>query len=328
MPYRLRANESIPDGIRRIVQEEVDSACARLTNPKQRRDEAIHEARKSLKKIRGVLRLVRSVLHQAYPDENRRLRDLGRELSQVRDAVAVIEVFDSIADSYKDLVQPRILHNVHLALVRKKQQVAASKDLARLAAKTVSALRSASRRVRSWPLGKDGFPAIHGGLEVTYRRGRRALAAAKEHREPDSYHYLRKRVKDHWYHMRLLESLWTEVMQARESSLKEIEAWLGDDHNLVVLCEMINKDKAAFGRKPDVQVVLALLEQHQKELREKALSFAERAYEQKPRAFVKEMSKLWNEWQAQPRAAKQVEKEHRRTAEESRKNIRPRKTAA
>jgi CHAD domain-containing protein len=328
MSYRLKIKEAVPEGLKRIVQEELDSASELLATSKESRDEAIHEARKSLKKIRGVLRLVRPELGEVYREENRRFRDLGRELSEVRDAVAVIEVFDSIAGNYKSQVQPRVLKNVHRALLKKKREMEASTDLNRLAAKTITALRSASRRVKSWPMNKDGYSAIQEGLEETYRRGRRALAEAKTHPAPDTHHYLRKRVKDHWYHIRLLESLWTEVMQARESTLKEIETWLGDDHNLVVLCEMIREDPDAFGRGTDHEVILPLLERRQEELREKAISFAERAYEQKPRQFVRDLSKLWADWQAQPGAVKQVQKAQRREPKMAERNAPPKKTAA
>jgi hypothetical protein len=51
MSYRLKAKESVPDGIRRIVREEIEGATNRLTNGNgAKRDEAIHEARKSIKK--------------------------------------------------------------------------------------------------------------------------------------------------------------------------------------------------------------------------------------------------------------------------------------
>ncbi|MDE3194884.1 MAG: CHAD domain-containing protein, partial [Acidobacteriota bacterium] len=59
MPYRLALDESIPRGIRRIAREEIDSAIAnlRIKTP-SKRDEAVHEARKSLKKLRSLVRLV------------------------------------------------------------------------------------------------------------------------------------------------------------------------------------------------------------------------------------------------------------------------------
>jgi CHAD domain-containing protein len=65
-------------------------------------------------------------------------------------------------------------------------------------------------------------------LEETFRGGERALKRAKKRPRPESYHDWRKHVKDHRYHIRLLEGLWTDVMQAYEKSLKDLETELGD----------------------------------------------------------------------------------------------------
>ncbi len=73
-----------------------------LSGQGSKRETAIHEARKSVKKIRGALRLMRPGLGNVYRDENDAFRDIGRRLSEVRDAVAMIEVFDSVVEKFKD----------------------------------------------------------------------------------------------------------------------------------------------------------------------------------------------------------------------------------
>ena len=63
MAYQLRSDESVPEGMGRIVREEFKSAAGQLKSRNgAKRDEAIHQARKSIKKIRGVLRLVQPEL--------------------------------------------------------------------------------------------------------------------------------------------------------------------------------------------------------------------------------------------------------------------------
>ena len=59
MSYRLELNESLPDGIKRIVKEQIDQALEQLRESPEGRNEAVHDARKRFKKIRAVLRLVR-----------------------------------------------------------------------------------------------------------------------------------------------------------------------------------------------------------------------------------------------------------------------------
>ncbi len=310
MPYRLKASESVSDGIKRIIIEELDSATEQLSNNHgNKRDEAIHEARKSVKKIRGALRLVQFDLGAAYRKENRRLRDLGRKLSDLRDAAAIIETFDTVIERHNDSLQKNTLNSIRQGLYKSKQQTEQNLEIGKVVEGAISALRATKKRVRAWPLNGGGFRVIAPGLKNTYRRGRRVMAIAQKDPAPENYHEWRKRVKDLWYQVRLLESLWAGVMQAHEASLKELETWLGDDHNLIVLREKLESNPEDYGDEKDIQLFLTLAGEYQKELREKAISLGQRIYKEKPRQFTKNIAKLWDAWQKQPDSMKQEQKE-------------------
>src|SRR5579863_5096978 len=97
MAYRLERDESVISGIRRVIREEIESAEEHLAGKKKTtRDEAIHDARKSIKKVRATLRLVRDQLGDAWKRENSHLRDIAARLSQFRDAFVIIETFDDL----------------------------------------------------------------------------------------------------------------------------------------------------------------------------------------------------------------------------------------
>ena len=53
------------------------------------------------------------------------------------------------------------------------------------------------------------------------------MAAVRAQARPERCHEWRKRAKDHWYHIRLVEDLWTEVMEGYEKSLKDLETVAG-----------------------------------------------------------------------------------------------------
>jgi CHAD domain-containing protein len=332
MAYRLKKGESISEGVKRIVHEETESAIAELSHAsRKKRDEGIHEARKSIKKIRGLLRMVRPELGRVYRAENTRLGDVGRKLSEIRDATAIIEVFDGLAGKHNSALQHNTFASIRKGLLASKQDMEQHAGISDAVRRAVSALRSIQKRVDGWPLKRDGFQAIAPGLEDRYRRGRKAMAVAQKDDAPENYHEWRKRVKDHWYHVRLLESLWTDVMQAHEQSLHDLETWLGDDHNLVVLRGKLDHAPEDYGDEKTVRLFRTLVAQEQKELREKSLSLGERVYERKPRRFIAEMEKLWDAWQNEPDSMKEEEKEHRETAKKQPAravNARSKKTAA
>ncbi|MBV8895450.1 MAG: CHAD domain-containing protein [Acidobacteriaceae bacterium] len=314
MAYRFRSNESVPEGIQRIVREEVEDATKQLGNTKgAKRDEAIHEARKSIKKIRGAIRLMQPELGRIYRRENKRLGDAGRQLSDIRDAEAIIEVFDGVVEKYKAQLKPEAIRGIRRGLLKSKHETEQNIRVDSVVRQAVSALRGIGRDAAKWPLKDNGFDALAPGFKRRYRRGHKAMETARKQPAPETFHEWRKRVKDHWYHVRLLESLWTGVLQARESSLKELETWLGDDHNLVVLHEKLNADPARYGGEENVRLFTTLMDDYSKELREKSLSLGARIYEQKPKLLVREMSKLWDAWQSQP-ASMQDEKEQRAPA--------------
>ncbi|MBV8817896.1 MAG: CHAD domain-containing protein, partial [Acidobacteriaceae bacterium] len=158
MPYRLKAGEPVPEEIRRIASEEIESAVQQLsTTGSKRRDKAIHEARKSIKKVRGLLKLMRPELDEAYRRENTRLRDIGRQLSEFRDAHAMIETFDTVAGRFQDKLQSNSFDAIRQQLAQNKQQKEQAGNVTRAMKEAGSGLRSVLRGIRRWPLQTDGF---------------------------------------------------------------------------------------------------------------------------------------------------------------------------
>jgi CHAD domain-containing protein len=312
MAYRLKRDESVPAGLRRIAGEELDDAARQLTQSKPaKRDEDIHEARKSIKKVRAILRLMREELDGDYARDNAQLRDTGRKLSELRDAGAIIGTFDALTAKYKDEVGNGSLASIRRALETRKQETERRANVVQVMREAAESIEKIAKGVRKWPLRTDGFPAIRPGLEEAFRRGRRGLARAQKLPRPEAYHEWRKRVKDNWYHVRLLEDLWTDVMRANEKSLKELETWLGEDHNLVVLSDQVAADPAAFGKDKEIDLFLSLTGKYQKELREKAESLGQRIYEEKPREYIRRMNQLWDAWQTEPESLEEQWKQER-----------------
>jgi CHAD domain-containing protein len=299
MAYRLEREETVSAGLRRVVCEQIDSAVERLSGEKKAtRDEAIHSSRKSIKKVRATLRLARRDMGESR-SEHGQLRDTAARISEFRDAFVIIATFDALKKKYQDDAKGARLGSIRAGLVRRRREAGGEADTAPVVKAAAEALRKTSKRVAKWHLKSQGFAAIGPGLEETYRAGRRALAAARKDGNAEKLHALRKRVKDHWYHVRLLEGLWAEMMDAYEKSLKDLEDWLGEDHNLTVLHDKIAVEPGFYGKQQDIALAFELIARDQKELREKALPLAERIYEEKPREFTRRIKRLWNIWQGE-----------------------------
>lgn len=298
MAYRLQPGEAVPEGLRRIAREEFSSAARLLRQANARtRDDAIHEARKSVKKVRAILRLMRGELGRTYTIENRRLRNLARQLSVYRDGAVMIETLDQLGaqlrDHHKDDGSGRALAAIRRGLVENKRRLRRGARMTNTMRRAADALLAASARVSRWRLVMDGPVALAPGMETAYRRGRKAMAAARRHAQPEHCHEWRKRVKDHWYHLRLLEDRWNAAAHAREKSLKQLETWLGEHHNLEVLSARLAA-QAARERKPkEAELCRNLIRELQRELRHKALALGQRLYREQPELFRKHLADLW-----------------------------------
>lgn len=297
MPFQLKHDEPVPEGIKRIAGEEIGRAIQHLNGKSGvSRDEAVHEARKCIKKVRALLRLVTPGISGLVALENRRLRDAGRRISGLRDAGALIPVFDGLKKHLKGKLGGRSLASIRRALLLHKhhleEEVGNPESMRNLAATLVQIRQS----VKRWPLQADGFSAIEGGLEQTFRAGRKALAQARKRGGREDFHEWRKRVKDHWYHVRLLEKLWSGAMQGYEHSLKELEHALGEDLNLAILRDRILAGPAAKATGQMRDLLLGAIDSAQKDLRQRALAIGDKIYATKPRKLTRRIRRLSEAW--------------------------------
>jgi hypothetical protein len=139
--------------------------------------------------------------------------------------------------------------------------------------------------------------AIRTGIRRGYRRARKALACVRTHPENPPFHTWRRRVKDHWYHMRLLEGR-TGRAQVRIRRLKQLETWLGDDHNLVMLRATILEAPARFGDQRMTTVVLGCVAKYQTTLRRRALESGRQLFASTPSAFRTQIDRWWRKGRA------------------------------
>jgi CHAD domain-containing protein len=194
----------------------------------------------------------------------------------------MIQVFDAVVEKYQAGVKKESLAGIRRGLEESKQ----SADPERAISSALAGLDAVRGRVKGWPIEGDEFRVLADGLEASYRAGRKALNRAEKNGIAKNYHDFRKRVKEHWYHMRLIESWWTEPLESRTASLKDLETFLGEHHNLAVL-----EEKLAI--EPGTQLFLALAANEQRELERNSISLGQRLYEQKPKQFVRGLSKLF-----------------------------------
>jgi CHAD domain-containing protein len=290
MAFRLTRRGSLTDDARRLADDELGSAIDRLGDAGTAADLRIHGARKSIKRVRALLRLVRAALPPGqFRGHNAALRDAARGLSEARDAAVALATFDALVPEPDDLLIA--VRNDLVARTAPTGPTGASApagDILRLAADALAAVRP---RVNAG-IQEVSWSTLAAGLKDSYAGGRAAMCAAFGVDDPDdeAFHAWRKRAKDLWYQCQLLQGASPELIGGLEQLLARLGDQLGEDHDLAVL-------QAAAPASPALQARIA--ERHA-ELRAAALSTGERIYAERPRAFVRRMRAYWRAWRDEP----------------------------
>jgi CHAD domain-containing protein len=282
--YRLKEEEPLPEGIARVARGRIDHAIDELRGRTDSTPvEAVHEARKDMKKLRALLRLVRGELgRQTYDRENACFRDAARELAGQRDSDVLLETLTALTS-----LPPGEAWELRKRIQADRERNGDGEDPGAPARSAEAILKEARGRVGGWSLEHDSFGALEKGLEKTYRRGRREFEAARDEPSVESLHEWRKRVKHLWYHHTLLRSMWPPVMEAMGDEAHALSDRLGDDHDLAVLAAWVDEHGGAG---PEFQEAV---DRRRAELQAEAFALGARVYAEKPAAYARRMKGLW-----------------------------------
>jgi CHAD domain-containing protein len=295
MAYKLEPGETEAEAIRRCGREQLELAITKLSDEVTDDPvEAVHDARKALKKERSLLRLARGTFKPgARRRLNASLRDAGQRLSDARDAEVMIEAVEDLSSRYAGQLPVASFEALKQHL---EERAATARGSLAVAGEVAEELKSLRSGVDEWPLRRDGWAAFAGGLERCYRRGRHGYRLATREPTTENLHEWRKRVKDLWYHVRLLEPLSPGTLQGYAEEAHELSDLLGDDHDLAVLRETLVADAGAVASIPDLDSLLALIEQRQQQLQAEAMQVGARVYAEKPKAFRRRMRAYRTVW--------------------------------
>lgn len=297
MAYRLKQNETTSDGIRRIALEQIDKAIQEVENQKIDRHETVHQVRKRCKKLRGLVRLARPCLAEVYQKENAWYRDSSQALSDIRDAQALIESCEDLLQQFSTTFPPETFAELQQKLILHRDRSAApATDIDERLEKFRERMKLGRARVADWPLDQGGFGLLEGGLTKTYGRGCRAMTVAYKAKTIEAFHEWRKRVKYHWYHARLLQNIWPQLMTTYSHEMKRLSDLLGDDHDLAVLQQVLLDSPESFGSNEMIEAFIGLARQRQLKLRNHARSLGNRIYLEKPAKQRKRFGGYWNTW--------------------------------
>src|SRR5216683_2235018 len=200
MGFRLKLREPLPDGLKRVFREQVESALELCRHPARQRGVTVHEVRKHLKRLRAAMRLtVGEVGKKQHACEDRCVREIGRLVSDLRDAQVRLQTFIELRDKASKKKERQLFPRTEELLLLERESFSAA--FAGWQSHAIPQLEGVKARLMEWPLDGLNWKQICGAVCKIYRRGQRALAKAIGDPDPEHFHSWRKRVKDVWYQL-------------------------------------------------------------------------------------------------------------------------------
>jgi hypothetical protein len=285
-----------PNPAASLLHAAASEALKQLTAVRPIPDAAIHEARKSLKKARAALRLLRDgVSDTAYLRENARLRDAGRLLTPLRDAKSLIDALDSLQKRYASKLPDsglaplnKILH-ANLARAHRHFHPGATHQSAELN-NCVTLIQNSLAMAKRQKIRSIEPVHIGSGLRRIYREGRKAHAEARADPTTERLHEWRKQVK---YLLNATDGLRSmgsngngvKKMLKRADCLADL---LGNDHELAMLALEIDRvNQASASADAMIKTLHRFIDRSRAKLQKRAFKSGTKLYDQKPRQFSK-----------------------------------------
>lgn len=287
MAYRLRTGESVQDGIRRVISEQIKRAIAEQADTHLDRTDVIHQIRKRIKKIRAALRLVRKGLGPVYFKENAWYRHAARPLSNLRDTTVMIETCDVLEKDSVGENDTQVIRSIRNRLKTRKEEQMQKPRMDALLQDFEFAMAAGYKRVAFLHLEGEGHGTLLAGMHKTYARAHAAMEAAYKKPTPETFHAWRKQAKYHGYHMRLLLEAWPPVLRARWNELNKLGEELGKHHNLCVFRASILKDPVSPGEKKVLMGFIKRIDKSIEQIQRESKPLGRRLFSEKPKHLAR-----------------------------------------
>lgn len=292
MTFRFRIGRSIAKEARRVALAQVDRSIRTLTTGIDV-DSGIHECRKSLKRLRALIRILRPGLEPAwYRETDAGLRNIGRGLSGSRDrfvaatTLAAIEARAGHEPGAFASVLPPATRDANGDEARLQDAMAATRHAADALSRLRGEFATLSRR-------EIGEPDVVGGFRRTYANGRRDMGTAFAASTDEPVHEWRKSVQRHWRHLQLVERVWPDELAARIREARRISELIGEHQDLTVLKSLVRAAASRHRGRHLARKVIGLAQQRQADILALVRPHGERLFADKPGDLARRIALYW-----------------------------------
>ncbi len=295
MKFQLKKSDLKKEKLRDVIARELSQLCETFQGQVVSSVQ-IHSMRRSLKKTRALLRLVRDGISASdFRETDQHIRQCGKLLAPIRDAwvlESLIEKLDGefeiISEDTAKLIQlirdsmPESVKRIEATTPKKN----GTKFNSRLFIELKLCLHETIQSVLGWSTISVNENVIKKGISRVYRKARKHYRNCSKGNQPSLFHEWRRSLKQLFYHCQLAPWAWRNLDEWK-SNLRRLERTLGDEHDLVVLQEFLQSTEPRVLSQSALDTALEKSNLRRHKLQRKSLRMGEHLFTDPGLKFVK-----------------------------------------
>lgn len=295
---KLDPRKALSRSIPKLAGHYLKAAASLLEDHNLGTDESIHQARKNLKRVRALLKLIEAAAPKSLHALRNRISETARTLSETRDAVALVECSDKLR-VYLDARQSEDMsQHLHEAIARRRELMSLEAPEPHALTLPVAAVcRKAIKELRKMNFGdcNQDCDIIATGRRKNHDKARQTLKTCHHGGHPEAFHDLRKCAQATFFQAGFLKSAWPLAMQAEATLAKDITDTLGHEHDIEVMTKLLQVEPHLFGAIADKDRLATLLNERRAALRHEAINTAEKLYAETGKTEAQRLALLWQQ---------------------------------
>lgn len=252
----------------------------------------VHAARRRLKFMRSLLRLLRPAIGKAaFTKADRRLRAAAHAIAGARRAEAMQEAVAKLA-SRGSPENPALTELAHLASAAHSHE-SATDVLSEATAEARRSIEKLRGTINDWSLPKHDVAPFVAGLRDAYGTARRKLRRGLAAGDIARLHEARKSVIHHLHHLEIVEPLWPDPIRLWKTELTSLREALGDLNDLEELERLAARGASDFSSPVRLQEARAAIAARRARLLARVEEQAHHRFAEKPGALAKRLGAMW-----------------------------------
>jgi len=293
--FQIEAGIPLKKSVRNILSAISEQLRMELTQPAGPH-ETIHLTRKTIKRIRALLKMVREETgYSFYYRENLYFRDLARKMTPARDQKVLLDTFNQVVARHPRLLREKDQQTIRMQLnseLEERLQTLGEQEggLKNILNDLIAAI---SRLSDSLDL-QDGFEVVRGGIQRIYRRGRKYLPLISVKPEMVMLHEYRKNCRYLQFQMELLQPLYPVVLHSYAESIDDHTEVLGRYRDHARLESYLDTPILPDLGKESIHTLQNRISHRRVKAFQKIVLKGQLIYAEKPAVFIRRIRHYWN----------------------------------